>query len=148
MDEAIDVMRLVWREDPSSFEGRHYSHQDLKIQPKPAHEIPIWVGGSSSAAHRRAAERGDGFQAISTPPEDLAPIIDRLREQRPADFVISYRTGWDPQGMDPRTIREEMIAYSEAGVEHVVAAPWRTDIDDWIRSMELLIEILGPESVR
>jgi hypothetical protein len=62
------------------------------------------------------------------------------------DFVVSYRTGWDAQGMDPAQIRDERDAYAEAGVEHVVCAPWRTDADAWIRSMELLVDIIEPES--
>ena len=147
MDEALDIFRLVWSSDPASFTGHHYRFTDLKLQPKPAHDIPIWIGGTSRPAYRRATEKGEGFQGISTSPADLAAIVGRMREERPDDdFVISYRTGWDPQGMDPSLIREECAAYSEAGVQHVVAAPWRTDIDDWIRSMELLIELVDPET--
>lgn len=146
MDEALDIMRLVWTRDPATFHGRHYSFDDIRVQPQPAHRIPIWVGGSSPAAHRRAVTRADGFQAISSPPDDLAPIIAGLREQRPGDdFVISYRTGWDPQGMDPVQIRDECDAYAEIGVQHVVSAPWRTDTESWVRSMERLVEIVEPE---
>jgi probable F420-dependent oxidoreductase len=151
MDEAIAIMRRVWSEDAVTFHGRHYSFDDIKVQPKPAHRIPIWIGGSSRAAHDRAAITGDGFQAISTPPADLGEIVsairDRVAASRPdADFVVSYRTGWDPQGMAPAQIRDERDAYVEAGVEHVVSAPWRSDVDAWIRSMELLVEIIEPAS--
>ena len=67
-------------------------------------------------------------------------------EQRPGDdFTISYRTGWDPQGMDHAQIVDERDAYVEAGVQHVVSAPWRTDGDDWIRSMEMLVELVDPD---
>lgn len=145
MDEALDIMRLVWSDDPTSFNGDHYSFDDLKVLPKPAHPIPIWIGGGSDAALARAAGRGDGFQAMSTAPEDLAPVVARLRERRPYDFTISYRTGWDPQGMDPDLIRTERDAYAAAGVHHVVAAPWRTNANDWIRSMELLVDIIEPD---
>nr|NIR36936.1 TIGR03619 family F420-dependent LLM class oxidoreductase [Actinomycetota bacterium]NIS36786.1 TIGR03619 family F420-dependent LLM class oxidoreductase [Actinomycetota bacterium]NIT98909.1 TIGR03619 family F420-dependent LLM class oxidoreductase [Actinomycetota bacterium]NIU19309.1 TIGR03619 family F420-dependent LLM class oxidoreductase [Actinomycetota bacterium]NIU71275.1 TIGR03619 family F420-dependent LLM class oxidoreductase [Actinomycetota bacterium] len=150
LDEAIDVMRTVWSEEPASFAGEHYSFEDLKVQPKPAHRIPIWVGGGAEATFRRAVERGDGFHAISTPPEALAPIVARLRAARPEpEFVVSYRTGWDPQGMDPDVIAAEAIAaeaeaYAAAGVTQVVSAPWRDNLDAWIRSMELLVEIVPP----
>jgi hypothetical protein len=74
----------------------------------------------------------------------VVPIVARLRRDRPeAAFTISARTGWDPQGMDPKTIREENEAYAEAGVQHVVAAPWRKDIESWLKSMELLADIVG-----
>jgi probable F420-dependent oxidoreductase len=147
-DEAIDIMRLVWSEDPASFHGAHYSFDDIKVQPKPAHRIPIWIGGGNSATRRRAVERGDGFHAISTPPDQLAPVIAELHDRRAAagftgEFTISYRTGWDPQGMDPGLIRDERDAYTAAGVEHVVSAPWRTSATEWMTSMELLQEIVN-----
>lgn len=145
LDEAIDVMRTVWEQEPASFSGRHYGFEDLKVQPKPAHRIPIWVGGGAEATLRRAVERGDGFHAISTAPEELAAIVERLRADRPEPgFVVSYRTGWDPQGMDPDVIAAEAAAYAAAGVTHVVSAPWRDNVGDWIRSMEMLVEIVAP----
>lgn len=148
MDEAIDIMRLVWSQDPATFHGAHYSFDDIKVLPKPAHPIPIWIGGGGPAARRRAVTRGDGYHAISTSPEDLAPVVAAIREQRPGDdFVISYRTGWDPQGMDPVQIQDERDAYADAGVQHVISAPWRTDTDAWIRSMELLVDIVQPDLV-
>ncbi len=146
LNEAIDIMRLVWSNDPASFHGRHYQFDDIRVLPQPAHPIPILIGGGGQAAWDRAVARGDGFQAISTAPADLAPIIAAIRAQRPEpEFVVSYRTGWDPQGMDPAKIRDECDAYAEAGVQHVVSAPWRTDASEWIRSMELLVEIVEPE---
>ena len=147
LDEAIEIMRAVWEHDPASHVGPHYRFDELKVQPKPAHRIPIWIGGGSEATFRRAVDRGDGFHAISTDPSDLAPIVARLRAERPGDeFVISYRAGWDPQGMDPGQIADEAAAYAEAGVQHVVSAPWRESLDDWVRSMELLVEIVPPEA--
>ena len=78
---------------------------------------------------------------------EVVELIGGLRADRPEDdFVISYRTGWDPQGMDPGLIAEEASAYAEAGVQHVVSAPWRESADDWIRSMEMLVEIVAPEA--
>jgi len=52
------------------------------------------------------------------------------------------RTGWDPQGMEPDTIRAERDAYEAAGVEHGVSAPWRTTLDDWLRSMDVLADLV------
>jgi hypothetical protein len=53
------------------------------------------------------------------------------------------RTGWDPLGMDPDTIRAECDAWEAAGVQYVLSAPWRTDVDDWLRAMEQLATIVG-----
>lgn len=147
LDEALDIFDMVWTQDPSSFEGRHYSFTDLKVLPKPAHPIPIWLGGTSTAALARAGRRGQGYQGISTTPAEFAQLVAGLRSAHADDeYTISYRTGWDPQGMDPAQIVDEAAAYAEAGVTHVVSAPWRTDADDWIRSMELLVDLVQPDA--
>ena len=142
-DEILDLLRTCWRDDPASFHGEHYSFDDLRILPKPAHDIAIWVGGGAEAAYRRGVRAGDGFQLIGlTPAESVAPI-DRLRRERPeAEFVISLRTGWDPAGMEHDRIRREYDEYAAAGVQHVVSAPWRSDLDDWLRSMDALADLV------
>lgn len=142
-DEIIDLLRACWADDPVTFHGSFYRVEDLRVLPKPAHPVPIWVGGASEAAYRRGIERGDGFQLIGVTPEQARPVVERLRRARSeSSFTISLRTGWDPQGMDPDTIRREHEAFAELGIEHVVAAPWRSHLDDWLRSMELLADLV------
>jgi probable F420-dependent oxidoreductase len=144
LDEGIDILRACWREDPASFAGDHYAFRDIRVVPRPAHPIPIWVGGSSDAAFRRGVTRGDGFHLIGLTPAQAADHVHRLRLERPEDaFTISLRTGWDPQGMDPDVIRREHDEFAAAGIQHVVSAPWRTTADDWLRSMELLADLVG-----
>lgn len=141
-DEIIAVLRACWGEDPVSFHGRFYDLDDLLVLPKPAHRIPLWVGGRGDAAYRRAFALGDGFHAIGLDIDGARAMCARVRDQKPSsDFPISIRTGWDPLGMDPDQIRREREAWTEAGVQHVVAAPWRTDRDSWLRTMEELATI-------
>ncbi len=143
LDEALDLLRTVWCDDPATFHGRFSSFDDIRVLPHPAGTIPVWIGGSSEPAYRRAVTKGDGFQAVGLKPDQAAPVVARLRADRPeAEFTISLRTGWDPQGMDPGRITEERAAFAEAGIQHVVAAPWRNDLDDWLRSMDLLAELM------
>jgi probable F420-dependent oxidoreductase len=70
-DEAMQALRVLWREDPSTFEGTHFSFQRIRSFPKPVQKggVPILVGGHSRAAARRAARYGDGFFP-------LTPIVD------------------------------------------------------------------------
>jgi probable F420-dependent oxidoreductase len=144
MDEILDLLRSAWRDDPVTFDGEHYELRDIRFLPKPAHEIPIWVGGGVEAAFRRGVEKGDGFHVVGLESADLVPIVERLRRDRPEpEFTISARTGWDPQGMDPGRIAEERDAFEAAGVQHMVAAPWQKDLDAWLRSMDLLAGIVG-----
>jgi probable F420-dependent oxidoreductase len=148
-DEIIALLRAAWRDDPVSFRGTFYEFDDIRVVPKAAHDIPIWVGGTSERAFRRGVEHGDGYQLIGVTPDEARPMIQRLRRDRPeASFTISLRTGWDPQGMDPERIRDEVRAFGDAGVQHVVSAPWRSNLDDWLRSMDVLAEIVRPEIVR
>jgi probable F420-dependent oxidoreductase len=142
-DEIIDLLRACWTQDPVTFAGRYHQLDRVRVLPQPAHDIPIWVGGSGEAAYRRAHRSGTGFQAIGLDPQQAAAVVARIRIDEPAPaFTISLRTGWAPQGMDPGRIRAERVAYEAAGIQHVVAAPWRSDEADWLRSMELLAELL------
>ena len=143
MDEILELFRVAWRDDPVTVTGPTYPLRDIRMLPKPAREIPIWIGGGVEASFRRAVRHGDGFQVVGLKPPEVVPIVERLRGDRPEpEFTISARTGWDPQGMDPDLIRSEREAFAAAGVQHVVAAPWRTDLDDWLRSMDLLAGLL------
>jgi probable F420-dependent oxidoreductase len=144
-DEILEVLRTCWTTDPASYHGTFYAFDDLRVLPQPAHPIEIWIGGSSEAAYRRAARFGSGFQVIGLKPDTAVAPIARLRRDHPDPdaFTISLRTGWDPQGMDPDDIRRERDEFEAAGIQHVVAAPWRSNIDDWLRSMELLAELTG-----
>jgi hypothetical protein len=108
------------------------------------------MGGSSPAAYRRAREHARGFQLVGLKPDTVIEPIARLRADHPdpGAFTISLRTGWDPQGMDPDEIATERERFEAAGIQHVVSAPWRSNLGDWLRSMELLAEIVVPTATR
>lgn len=143
LDEALDLFRVLWRDDPATFHGTFRSFDDIRLLPKPVGPIPVWVGGASEAAYRRAVTRGDGFQMIGLTPAEAGPVAARLRAERPdPSFTLSLRTGWDPLGMDPGRIADERAGYAEAGIQHVVSAPWRRDIDSWERAMEALAALV------
>jgi probable F420-dependent oxidoreductase len=143
MDEMLDVLRACWGPDPVDFDGEFVHLDAMKVQPKPAHDIRIWVGGRSEPAFRRAAARGDGFHAIGLDPEGAVRVVERMRRDRPEpSFTISLRTGWDAQGMEPDLIRRERDEFEAAGIQHVVSAPWRNDAESWMRSMELLADLV------
>lgn len=139
LDEALEMLRVLWRDDPASFHGEFRSFDDIRLLPKPVGAIPIWCGGSSEAAYRRGVRLGQGFQLIGVTPDQARPVVERLRRERPEeDFTISLRTGWDPLGMDQGRIRDERAAFEEAGIQHVVSAPWRKELADWREAMEIL----------
>jgi len=61
LDEQIEVMRLLWSGGVQSFDGRFHQVDRMALNPPPSRQIPIWMGGRSEAAYRRAARVGDGF---------------------------------------------------------------------------------------
>jgi probable F420-dependent oxidoreductase len=143
-DEILEILQACWSTDPTSFSGEHYAFDDIRVLPKPAHPIEVWVGGASDAAYRRAVRYASGFHLLGLKPDTVVEPIARLRRDHPdpATFTISLRTGWDPQGMDPGEIRDERAAFEAAGVQHVVAAPWRTTPEDWLESVRRLAALL------
>jgi probable F420-dependent oxidoreductase len=70
LDECIDVIRRVWTEDAVACDGRHFRARAVTIRPRPASPggPPVWIGGNSNAALRRAVERGQGWVPFPNPP--------------------------------------------------------------------------------
>jgi hypothetical protein len=116
----------------------------MKVRPKPAHRIPIWLGGSSERALARAVAKADGWHG-NVAPDIAAPILKWLRSQRPDDsFTLSMRTSWDGVTTPPADMERETEAYAGAGVQHLVATPAQPDLDSWLRSVETLWGVLSP----
>ena len=80
-DETIEILQLAWRGEPFSYAGRHFRFDDVVVGPPPSQQPgpPIWVGGNSLAAARRAARYGACFM----PDSGAGP-----------DLYDAYRTGW------------------------------------------------------
>jgi probable F420-dependent oxidoreductase len=142
LDEIINLFRTAWRDDPATHHGRFYSFSDVRVLPKPAHEIPVWVGGRSDGAFRRATSRADGFHGVGHGPEDAKALVERLRASRPDDaFTISLRVPWDGD-MEPDEIRAQFEAYAAAGVQHLTIAPERGYAESWLAGMRTLASVL------
>lgn len=86
MDEAVEILRRSWAPGPFTFEGRHYNYRDIDVTPKPAQQpMPLWIGGFSDRAVRRAGRLGDGLLAA-------ANVIPAFRDE----WSASGRTGTPP----------------------------------------------------
>jgi probable F420-dependent oxidoreductase len=85
LDEHLEAWRVLWRESPASFEGRHYSFRDVSLEPKPTRPEgpPLWFGGSTvhDRLRRRLARYGSGFDHLgSVSDEDLERVFAAMRE--------------------------------------------------------------------
>jgi alkanesulfonate monooxygenase SsuD/methylene tetrahydromethanopterin reductase-like flavin-dependent oxidoreductase (luciferase family) len=96
VDEAIDVLRLLWSEQRSvSFEGKHYRLNDARPGPRPAHEIGIWLGAFRPRMIRLAGRKADGWIP------SLGPLT--RDELRAGNHQIDQAA--EAAGRDPRSIR-------------------------------------------
>jgi probable F420-dependent oxidoreductase len=82
MDEMMDVMRAVWSGEMVGHRGRFFDFAPLQMSPPPPAPPPIWVGGLSRAALRRAATRGDGWIGTGQTADDALRIVAELRRLR------------------------------------------------------------------
>ncbi|MBW2725995.1 MAG: TIGR03619 family F420-dependent LLM class oxidoreductase [Deltaproteobacteria bacterium] len=75
LDETIEVMRKLWTGKNVDHKGEFYQFENALMCPAPADEIPIWSGGASKAALRRAAAN-DGWLGV---PLAVDPLIETIK---------------------------------------------------------------------
>ncbi len=137
-DAAIDVIRAAFTDEYPDIDTKYWGHlKDAGMAPRPrqAH-VPIWVGGSSKPALRRAAERGDGWLPQGTPRDEMPGQIAFLLEHRkqtrgddPIDlgtiteFLYVGEPGWDVGGQtlsgSPDVLVERLNEFGAMGVSHL-----------------------------
>jgi probable F420-dependent oxidoreductase len=142
MDEILALLRACWEQDPIAFSGDFYRVEGVRLLPKPARRIPIWLGGRSAPAERRATARADGFQLLRSTPDEARAAVARLRRERPgSDFAISLRVDWDGLRDAADALRRDLDAYREAGVQHLLCVPAQGKLDAWLESVERLARV-------
>jgi probable F420-dependent oxidoreductase len=138
VDEGIEVCRLLWTTSPAAFEGRFVRFTEVALEPKPVQPggPPIWIGGRSEPAVRRAGRLAAAYQSSSTPPDAYAERIPILRAAaeaagRPmpglsARVVVRFDEVAPPSGYvvsgDDDAIARELQRFIDLGVEHLLVA--------------------------
>jgi probable F420-dependent oxidoreductase len=137
-DECIDALRVIWREDEPTFEGRHFRFGALRSHPKPVQPtVPILVGGHSRAAARRAGERGDGFFPLGL---DGDALDERWHEVRRFAEAAGRAPGSVPLTMGGLLGDDDAIAEAmDRGAERVVLSTRTTDLDELRRAMDAAV---------
>ncbi|MER3421587.1 MAG: LLM class F420-dependent oxidoreductase [Chloroflexota bacterium] len=142
MDEYLQVIKNLWTKDDPSFEGRYYRLGNVACYPRPAQQPhpPIWIGGNTEPALRRAARLGDAWHGAGSTPEEVAAAAEKLRAyareagRAPEAVAVTVRTGL-PAGEDPDAVLERMRRYQDAGVSHLCL---ETSFRDMARAYETL----------
>jgi probable F420-dependent oxidoreductase len=137
-DESIDILRALWAGDAAgtSFDGEFYSFENVTSFPKPLAMLPIHVGGSSTAAARRAGRRGDGyFPGGRLTAAERAAQIELMRATAAAegrDPDALEHTRWGAIDLEPADVE----TYTTQGVDRLVVGTGPADLDDQLRQLE------------
>ncbi|QEV30412.1 TIGR03619 family F420-dependent LLM class oxidoreductase [Streptomyces coeruleorubidus] len=138
LDESIDALRAALGPDEfPEHHGKLYDFEGLGQRPRPAQDrVPLWVGGSSPAALRRAALKGDGWLPQGDPRDRLPAQIARIRELREragasgpftvgaiAEPLYVGAPRWDVGRRTltggPQELAESLRAYRAMGVDQI-----------------------------
>jgi alkanesulfonate monooxygenase SsuD/methylene tetrahydromethanopterin reductase-like flavin-dependent oxidoreductase (luciferase family) len=105
MDEMVVAMRKMWSGEIVEHHGRFFDFAPMQMSPAPGHRIPIWFGGLSDVAMRRATALGDGWLGIGNTPEEATQILGKLRalrreagkESEPFETIVPLVTPLEPE---------------------------------------------------
>ena len=144
-DEYLQAFIELWTSDNPSFEGKHVKFSDIIFLPKPTQRPypPIWIGGQSRAALRRAARMGNAWHPVGAipaaplEPEDLAENLAYLHRHAeragrdPSEIQVSmkaplYDASSDTAGSrrrfsgPPEAVLRDIQTYADVGVTHLI----------------------------
>ena len=99
-DEYILAARELWTKEEPRFEGEFVRFGNIGFAPKPVQNpLPVWVGGESGPALRRAARLGDGWYPIGTNPSHPLDSLARYHAAVEKLHGLTRAAGRDPAGM-------------------------------------------------
>lgn len=138
LDEQVELLRRLWREPVVDFTGEHHRVDRAGVKPLPRPDLPIWFGGFTSVALRRAARIGDGF-VFGTTGRRMVPALQTLQKLLRAE------------GRDPATFPgEATIDFSDS------PDAWQQDLEAWreaggthlgLRAMDAHANFVGAKPV-
>jgi probable F420-dependent oxidoreductase len=117
-DEQLEVLRNLFSEDRCTYRGRRYSYEDIAFYPKgfdPDHPLPVWCGGESRAAQRRAGRYGDAW----------FPYFARITPGELGARFANVRRHAEEAGRDPGQLRLNCCLPVEVTAEPVAVEPDR-----------------------
>lgn len=163
-DEYLQAITTLWTKDTAWFGGDYISFQDLALSPRPVQHPhpPVWVGGNSRRAARRAAEMGDGWVPFEVTPEDVRDRLNYVRplleaRERLFDVVVpASPVELTPKAIDSRRaafsgsreqIAEDMRSFEAAGVTGMTVSFRSRSLDEHLEKLEWFAQEIVPAFV-
>jgi probable F420-dependent oxidoreductase len=169
-DENLRIIRDCWTHETVSFQGRFHAYEAMQASPRPVQPggPPIWVGGNSARSRRRVVELGDGWHSTGLSAADMASGCHHVRELwdksgRQGEPVFSARIALFIDGVShqvisypPRTPRssvsgsiteivDQLAAFQELGLHHVVLETSTQSHESTLATMEAFMERVKPQ---
>jgi len=145
-DEVIRFLREVWRKDKNQvqFDGRFTELGPTLFDPKPRQDrVPIWIGGESMPALRRAGRLGDGWLSNTwKQPARIKRGVDLIRSEAEAsgrsadDITISCKLVLRDAKSDRASVVRRIEKLQEAGVSHLMVDFEHESASDYSRKIK------------
>jgi probable F420-dependent oxidoreductase len=142
-DEYLGVLRCLWEDDPSSYQGELVSLPSCRQHPKPLQRpVPVHIGGESDAALRRVARTANGWVPFNCRPDDLGSLVDSLdghlaAEGRGRDDIEITVCPYFNQAAP-----EDLAAYAEAGADSIAILFFALDAEQVSATFESVLPLL------
>ena len=125
-DEMIEIIRLILGGGMVEYHGKFFDFDKLQISPAPTERMPIYVGGHTEPALKRAARVGDGWASAMMKLSELRETIDKLGELR-----ASYDRADEPFEIQAVCVdrfgADGYREQAEVGVTDAIVVPWLFD---------------------
>ncbi len=144
-EEYLDIIHKLWTQDDPQHTGT-YNFADVLFNPKPKRLPPLYIGGESDAAIRRAAARGDAWQP-NGPKDDLAERVALLRELTEANgrgVTVSMAMRLDMREGAAAAL-DTIMGQVAMGLEYPTIRFWHDDRPSLIRQIEQFIADVLPQ---
>jgi probable F420-dependent oxidoreductase len=79
-DEAVPLIRRLWREDSVTHDGPRFSVTDLSVRPKPVGRMEVWIGGRSPREYDRAGRLADGWLGSFQTPDESGFAREQIEQ--------------------------------------------------------------------
>lgn len=141
LEEAVEIIRGLWRSRQFTFEGKHHHTDHAELEPKPAHHIPIWLGTFGKRSLAVTGRVADGWipTFAMAGPDDIPEMRERIFDaaravgRDPNDITLIYNLDFriDDKAVpepgvvtgSPEQIAEQLISFAQLGFSAMNFSP-------------------------